>query len=333
MRLGQQPDFEVLARTVAAAIFIVQDDMFRYVNDAGVAMSGYSREELLSMRFYDFVHPDHRALVKARGTARQRGEDAPARYEAMFVTKSGEERWGEFSGTVIELNGRPAVLGTTFDVTERRRALGALEESEQRYRKLFDQNADGVVVVVDGRIVACNPRFVEIIGRSEQELIGQPATEMPVPEERERVAERIHEITAGGQEYGSVYHVPRPDGSVLPIEVISRAIQYEGAPALLSVVRDITERVEAEEKLVAQREELEGRVERQMLRRNPYNLSFRELTVLHLVAKGMADKEIAAELGISPLTAQKHVSNILGKMSSVSRTEASVRAVREQLLV
>ena len=70
-----------------------------------------------------------------------------------------------------------------------------------------------------------------------------------------------------------------------------------------------------------------------MLRRNPYRLSFRELTVLHLVAAGMSDKEIGAELGISPFTAQKHVSNILAKMSAASRTEAGVRAVREELLV
>ena len=47
MRPEQQLDFEILAKTVAAAIFIVQDDMFRYVNDAGeAAMSGYSRDEL-----------------------------------------------------------------------------------------------------------------------------------------------------------------------------------------------------------------------------------------------------------------------------------------------
>lgn len=73
-------------------------------------------------------------------------------------------------------------------------------------------------------------------------------------------------------------------------------------------------------------------MERQMQRGNPYGLTFRELTVLHLVAAGRADKEIGIELGISPLTAQKHVANILRKMGVASRTEAGVRAVREGLL-
>jgi DNA-binding NarL/FixJ family response regulator len=92
------------------------------------------------------------------------------------------------------------------------------------------------------------------------------------------------------------------------------------------------ERKKAEESMQRAREELEGKVERQILRRNPYGLTFRELTVLHLVSSGMPDKGIGIELGISPLTAQKHISNILAKMEASCRTEASVRAVREGLL-
>jgi PAS domain S-box-containing protein len=65
---------------------------------------------------------------------------------------------------------------------------------------------------------------------------------------------------------------------------------------------------------------------------NPYGLTYRELAVLHLVAEGSADKQIAEALGISIYTANKHVGNILGKMNAASRTEAGVRALREGLL-
>ena len=84
--------------------------------------------------------------------------------------------------------------------------------------------------------------------------------------------------------------------------------------------------------LKAAREKLEGKVKRQILRRNPYGLTFREFTVLHFVAAGRSDKEIGIELAISPLTAQKHVSNILAKMDASSRTAAAARALREGLL-
>jgi len=104
------------------------------------------------------------------------------------------------------------------------------------------------------------------------------------------------------------------------------------AAGLRGVLTDITERKRAEEALRETREELEAKAEHEMLRRNPYGLTFREHTVLHLVAAGESDRQIGTTLGISPLTAQKHVSNILAKMDASSRTEAGVRAVREGLI-
>lgn len=64
----------------------------------------------------------------------------------------------------------------------------------------------------------------------------------------------------------------------------------------------------------------------------PYGLTPRELDVLHLIAAGMKDREIAAQLGLSPFTASRHVANILAKMQAFSRTEVAVRAERESLL-
>lgn len=321
---------------------------------------------------------------------------------------------------------------------------------------LFEKSPDGVALVIDGRIARCNARFASIMGRPVEQLLGAAPTDFPVAEQRDRVAERVRAVLAGGPEFPTEYDVVRPDGSVVPVEVLSQLVSVEGKPAMLSVVRDITdrknaeqalleseerfrrlaetaaaaimivrsngilyanqaaqlllgytadefaasapediihpedldavrgrirrrlqgddiripysyrvltkggqarwwetsataidyageaavlsvslditERVRAEEDLQRVREALEGQVERQMQRKNPYDLTFRELTVLHYVAAGKADKEIAEELGISPLTAQKHVSNILRKMSAASRTEAGVRAIREELL-
>jgi len=73
-------------------------------------------------------------------------------------------------------------------------------------------------------------------------------------------------------------------------------------------------------------------VERQMERQNVYHLTFRELTILRLVAIGKSDSQIATALHISLLTAHKHVANILRKMGAASRTEAGTRALREGLV-
>jgi DNA-binding CsgD family transcriptional regulator len=90
-----------------------------------------------------------------------------------------------------------------------------------------------------------------------------------------------------------------------------------------------TGRRRTREELAKAGEESEAKAERQVHRRNPYGLTLRELVALHLVAAGTPDKEIATLLLISVRTAHKHVENILSKMVASSRTEASVRAVRE----
>jgi DNA-binding NarL/FixJ family response regulator len=106
-----------------------------------------------------------------------------------------------------------------------------------------------------------------------------------------------------------------------------------GQGALLLVLRDLTAQKwhEGEEKRQQLRDEIDQRIERPA-RSNAYGLTYRELAVLSLVVEGMADKQIAEELGISIYTVNKHVGNVLGKMNAASRTEAGVRAVKEGLL-
>ncbi len=117
-----EAQFRTLADTVAAATFIFQETKMCYVNPAAEAVTGYTQDELLAMDFWDIIHSDFQDLVKERGLARQQGGDVPARYEVKIVTKSGEERWVDFTAGAIEFEGKPAVLGTAFDITERRRA-------------------------------------------------------------------------------------------------------------------------------------------------------------------------------------------------------------------
>jgi diguanylate cyclase (GGDEF)-like protein/PAS domain S-box-containing protein len=121
--------FRTLADTAPCAIFIYQGASFRYANEATASISGYSRDELEGMDFWQMVHPEIREIVRRRGLARQKGDPLPSRYEIRIVRKDGEIRWLDYSAGLIELEGSPAVLGTAFDITERKRA-------EERIRSL-----------------------------------------------------------------------------------------------------------------------------------------------------------------------------------------------------
>jgi diguanylate cyclase (GGDEF)-like protein/PAS domain S-box-containing protein/putative nucleotidyltransferase with HDIG domain len=124
--------FRTMAETVAAAVFIFQGTEMRYVNSAAEAITAYTRDELLGMNFWDVIHPDFRELVQERGLSRQLGAQVPPRYEVKIRTKNGAERWVDFTAGVIEFDGSPAVLGTAFDITERKRAEDALREQARR---------------------------------------------------------------------------------------------------------------------------------------------------------------------------------------------------------
>jgi DNA-binding CsgD family transcriptional regulator len=108
---------------------------------------------------------------------------------------------------------------------------------------------------------------------------------------------------------------------------------HEAAEARLrNWVDQLTQHKRAEKALREAKEELRSTVERRAEGAKRYRLTVRELTVLRLVAAGESDRDIATVLGISPLTAHKHLANIRKKMGAVSRTEAGVRALREGLL-
>jgi diguanylate cyclase (GGDEF)-like protein/PAS domain S-box-containing protein len=112
-------NFRTLAEAIACAIFISQGKRLHYVNHAAEIITGYEREELLSMNFWDLVHPDCRELVLNRGDARHGGT---RQYEVKILTKNGDERWLDISTTMIEFDGTLASLVSAFDLTERKRA-------------------------------------------------------------------------------------------------------------------------------------------------------------------------------------------------------------------
>jgi diguanylate cyclase (GGDEF)-like protein/PAS domain S-box-containing protein len=114
-----EANFRTIAEAIACAIFISQGEQLNYVNHAAETMTGYAREELLSMNFWDLVRPDCRELVLNRGDARH----ASARQcEVKILTKSGDERWLDISTAMIEFDGVLASLHSAFDLTERKHA-------------------------------------------------------------------------------------------------------------------------------------------------------------------------------------------------------------------
>ena len=138
---ASEEKFRAVAETSPAAIFLYQGEKFIYVNPSAERLIGYTQDEFLAMKFWDWVHPDFSELVRARGIARQQGATLPAEYEFRFITKTGMERWGLLSARCIEFAGKSTGIAAFVDITERKQSeieiLKINEELQQRSEQLL----------------------------------------------------------------------------------------------------------------------------------------------------------------------------------------------------
>ena len=315
--------FRRLSEATLEGIIIGDPEVCLDANEQAAAMVGCELPEVLGKDPLSFLSPEWREIVREHVTS-ARDEFC----EALAVRQDGTSFPVEVRGRVAFYQGREVRISVVRDLTERKQAEQALRESEERFRRLSEATLEGIVIHDGERTLDANPQVAEMLGYELSELIGADPLSFVAPDYHDLVRQQI---LAG---YGESYEVQglRKDGTTFPMEVCAKAAFYEGRKVRVGLVRDISERKRAEAAAQAAREELEARAEQRMGAAVRYGLTFRELTVLYLIAAGMADKEIASRLGISPRTASKHVENILGRMNAASRTEAGVRAVKEGLV-
>ena len=245
---------------LALSITSTRDNRYIEVNDAFTEATGYSREELIGKTPFDiglWVRPEQRIELEQEmlATSEVRNIEFP------FRAKSGENRVGLGSMAQVEIDGEPCMLGVAEDITERKRTMEALRESEERLR----------LAVESGRMYAFewNPA-TDIVRRSKQaEAILQRGgdaqqhtkrelIEMIHPDDRESYIEALKSPTADNPAYRIVFRLQLHDGSMLWLEESGRAF-FQADDKMEKVVGmtiDVTEFREAERAL----RELSGRL-------------------------------------------------------------------------
>ena len=143
-----------------------------------------------------------------------------------------------------------SIIGQGQDITERRQVEEALRTSEERYRLLVENANEAILVAQDGMLKFVNRMTVELMGYSEQELTSRPFLEFIHPDDRDMVVERyLRRLKGDVSQPRYAFRWVTRDGSIKWVEIGSVLIDWEGKPATLNFLNDITMRKQLEKKL------------------------------------------------------------------------------------
>jgi PAS domain S-box-containing protein len=215
------------------------------VNDAYCRMSGYSRQELLSMHFSDVEFNESTPELVAQHAQRiiQSGSD---RFETRHRRKDGRIIEVEIIATFLKLR-EPRVFAFMRDITERKRA-----EEQIRLLAYAVQSARDLICITDGenRFTFVNQSFVKAYGYSQEEILGRTPDLIASPKNSPGLCEHVFRRTLGGSWKGELLN-RRKDGTEFPISLSTSEIKNsEGRTiGLIGVASDITERKRAEEEM------------------------------------------------------------------------------------
>lgn len=232
-------------------IFDLDEQRVIFENEHVSTVIGYTAAEVkeLGASVLQMTHPDDMLQIQEQIILLQSAaDDDILELEYRVRHRDGSWRWLLSRHTIFERgeDGRVSrVIGAATDITERKEAEAALSQSQAHYRLLFESVPDGILIAdTQSYYLDANPQMCTMLGYTHEELVGLHGSDIVAPQEVQQIDPALNQIKTSS-EYFRVWQFKRKDGSLFSAEVRVSSLPDGN---LLAVVRDITERVEAEER-------------------------------------------------------------------------------------
>lgn len=246
--------FRTLVESSLVGVYILQDGRFAYVNPAMQRIFGRSEEEIIAFpSFIETVAPGDRESVAENIRKLIAGKIESLKYDFGALKKSGKMTRVEVIGSITTYHGRPAVIGTAEDVTERKLSEEMLRRSEERYRNLFEESLDTIYLTTpSGKILDINPAGVRMFGFDSRDQMLELESVAGLYEDPDERQKALAVLDAEGLIRDNQISMKRKDGTRLIVQDSStvlrdatgRIVAYRG------ILKDVTDKKKLEEQLL-----------------------------------------------------------------------------------
>lgn len=244
--------YQTMVDLATENICVGQGGLLRFANPPCLALLGTQAATMADRLMIEFIHPEDRDFVSGKHKLRAAGNVVPA-FEARYQRDDGTVSWVEINGVLVDWEGAPADLFFLKDVTERKRLEALTRSAAERYRAVVENVNDVILVVQKGIVRFSNTSAQTMFGHK---LTGLPSLHLIHPDDRPMV-QRQRELMQSGtlvSAYEARFITPpretmAPDLRTGWASIYGTRIEWDGEPALLVLMSDISERRRLDEEL------------------------------------------------------------------------------------
>ncbi len=243
--------YRKLIESANDGIAIIYKSSHIYVNKRYAEIFGYDNpEELDGKPVFTVLHPEEHDRIKKINRGQWDGKLTPERYEARGVRKDGTEILLEICSTISTYRNKKVSLVYIRDITERKKAEEALRKSEEKYRLVVENAKEAIIIAQDGQFRFANPAAARITGYTLDEFLSLRYEDLLHPDDRDLVINH-NRRRIEGKDVPELYafRIIDKNGEIRWIENSGVRITWNGAPASLLFLNEITDRKIAEDAL------------------------------------------------------------------------------------
>jgi two-component system NtrC family sensor kinase len=233
-------------------VVINPDSSIKYVNPSWEELNGWTRDEVIGLKIpYPWWWPEDQIDAYMAGF-KQMIAGGPGKGEILTRKKNGELYWLSMTWTPVKKeNQLQYMLVNSTDITEHKMTEKALQESEDKFRNLFEHAKDAILLAdaETGILLDVNPAGSKLLGLPKDKLIGKHQTDIHPPEMADKYRQIFRKHVLKGKVPSEDTIMQRADGTSIPASVSASVFKLAGKTIIQGVFRDVSERKQAEEKL------------------------------------------------------------------------------------